>query len=184
MHIPALPPYQLQHAWQCAARCDAVVTPQDGSAAYSYERHGPGAVAMAKYDNGAGAHIVAFFGPDGRTVLKGFDHESAVSPHAREEYAVWPGLYEGMPPDLLRLIHGEAVEPEHVTFCCWSVDGLSWQTGNAHIPADIDDGSGWLLRMVQMNAQEFIAWATSYYGDHFRRIGERGVLAEFGRDRT
>ena len=181
MNLPALSPDQLQHAWQCAARCDAAVTSEDWLRAFRHEADWAHGVAMARYDNGAGDHVVGFFGADGKVVLKGFDHESAVSPHARDEYGIWPGLYDGLPPELWRWLQDETVEHEHVTFCCWSVDGLSWQTGHAVIPDDIDDGSSWLLGMVQMDAEAFIDWGKSYYEESFERIGESGVRAEFNK---
>ncbi len=134
---------------------------------------------MAKYDNGAGDHVIALFSVDGKVVLKGFDHESEVSPYARDEYGIWPGIYEGMPQEFLRLIQDEAIESELVTFCCWSTDGKSWETGTALLPVGIDDGSDWLLDMVQMDAEEFIEWAKSYYEDNFERIGEDGIFKEF-----
>ena len=179
MKLPTLSPAQLQHAWQCAARCDAALTSEDWLRAFRHEPDWADGVEMARYDNGAGDHIVGFFGADGKVVLKGFDHESPVSPHAREEYGVWPGLYDGLPPELWRWLQDEAVEHEHVTFCCWSVDGLSWQSGNAVIPDDIDDGAAWLLDMVQMDAQAFIEWGKTYYEDSFERLGESGVRAAF-----
>ncbi len=134
---------------------------------------------MAKYDNGGGDHVFVFFTSDGKTLIKGFDHESEVSPHAREEYGVWPGIYDGLPSDLESLVQNEAIEHEDVTFCVWSLDGETWETGNAMIPEGINDGSSWLLSMVQMNATEFIEWAKSYYEDSFEIIGEEGVFKEF-----
>lgn len=181
MKLPTLSPSPLQRAWQCAARCDAKLTSEDWLRAFWYEPDWLDGIAMAKYDNGAGDHVFGFFGAGGKTVLKGFDHESGVSPHAREEYGIWPGLYDGLPPELWRWLQDEAVEHEHVTFCCWSVDGLSWQTGHPVIPDDIDDGSSWLLGMVQMDAEAFIDSGKSYYGESFERIGESGVRAEFNK---
>jgi hypothetical protein len=138
---------------------------------------------MAKYDNGSGDHVFAFFTDEGHVIVKGFDHESSVSPHAREVYETWPGIYDGVPPNLLQLIEDESVEYDDVTFCCWSADGRTWESGSAVIPDDIDDGSGWLLPMTQMNAEEFIEWGRSYYGEEFGRIGVNGVEIEF-RDAT
>lgn len=181
MKPPTLSPSRLQRVLQCAARCDATLTSDDWLRAFWYEPDWLDGIAMAKYDNGAGDHVVGFFGADGKTVLKGFDHESGVSPHAREEYGVWPGLYDGLPPELWRWLQDEAAEHEHVTFCCWSVDGLAWQSGNAVLPDEIDDGSAWLLGMVQMDAQAFSEWGKSYYEDSFERLGESGVRAAFSK---
>jgi hypothetical protein len=179
MNVPQIPPDQLQRAWQCAAICDAAITSEDWVRVFWYEPNWADGIAMAKYDNGAGDSVVAFFTVDGNTVIKGFDHESEVSPYAREEYEAWPGIYDGMPSNLWDPMSDEAAEYEHVTFCCWSIDGESWKTGSAIIPDDIDDGSEWLLEMIQMNAEQFIDWAKSYYEKDFDRIGESGILTVF-----
>lgn len=179
MNVPRISPDQLQKAWRCAAECDSSITSKDWLRAFWYEPNWTEGVAMAKYDNGAGDNVVAFFKEDGRTVIKGFDHESEVSPHAREEYGIWPGIYDAMPSNLLSLVSDEAAEYEDVTFCCWSEDGKSWKTGKTVIPEDIDDGSAWLLDMIQMNAEQFIEWARSYYEKDFERIGEYGILTVF-----
>jgi hypothetical protein len=183
MRIPNLIPSRLQSALQSAARCDAAITSEEWLRAFWYEENWADEVVMAKYDNGGGDHVIAFFTMDGKTVIKGFDHESEVSPHAREEYAIWPGIYDGMPPELLKLVQDETAEYEHVTFCCWSVDGKTWKTGTALIPADIDDGSDWFLSMVQMNAEEFIEWAKDYYDEQLT-CWEKAVSSQHSKMET
>lgn len=182
MNTPTLSPDQVQRAMHAAARCDATVTAQDWLRAHRYHENWSGGMSMAQYDNGAGDHVIAFFAPDGRALIKGFDHESEVSPHAREQYAIWPGIYDGVPSEFLSLLQDEAAEYDHVTFCCWSEDGQTWKTGSALIPEEMDDGSDWLLDMVQMDADAFIDWATYYYGANFDLIGADGVVAAFGLD--
>ncbi len=179
MDTPKLSPPQLRQALQSAAKCDATVTSKDWLRAFWYEENWSDGVIMAKYDNGGGDHVFVFFTSDGKTLIKGFDHESEVSPHAQAEYGIWPGIYDGLPSDLDKLVKNEAVEYEDVTFCCWSVDGQTWQSGSAVIPHGIDDGSSWLLDMVQMTAEEFIEWGKSYYEDNFEIIGEAGVSEQF-----
>lgn len=179
MKIPTLPPVQLQAAMQSAARCDMLLASEEWLRCFSYDANWADGIAMAKFDNGGGDHVFAFFAADGRVIIKGFDHESEVSPHAREEYGVWPGIYSGMPAELTRVLQDEAVEHEDVTFCCWSEDGVSWTTGNAQIPEGMDDGAEWLLDMVQMDASDFIDWAKSYYEDEFDTVGEEALFAEF-----
>lgn len=179
MTMPTLPPRLLQHAWRCAAACDTLAAAENGSTTFSYDPDWLPGIAMARYDNGAGDHLVGLFTSDGQAVLKGFDHESELSPHARDEYAPWPGIHDGLPQDMLALLQDEALEHEDVTFCCWSLDGHSWNTGTAQIPEQMDDGSGWLLPMVQMDAPAFIGWAKDYYGDDFSRMGESAIIAAF-----
>jgi len=179
MNTPRFSPARLRHVLQCAARCDAIVTSKDWLRAFWYHENRADGIAMAKYDNGGGDHVIALFTSDEKVLIKGFDHESDASPHAREEYGIWPGLYDGMPPGLSELLRDEAVEHEDVTFACWSTDGASWETGTAVIPGDIDDGSAWLLDMVQMNAEDFAGWAKDYYGDEFDLLGEARIRAIF-----
>ena len=179
MIVPRISPDQLRQAWRCAAECDSWITCEDWLRVFWYEPNWADGIAMAKYDNGAGDNVIAFFSIDGKAVVKGFDHESEVSPHARKVYGVWPSIYDGMPSELLALVSDEAAEYEDVTFCCWSEDGKSWKSGNAVIPENIDDGSAWLLDMIQMNATQFIEWAKSYYEKDFERIGENGILTVF-----
>ncbi|NHZ43918.1 hypothetical protein [Massilia aquatica] len=180
MNTPKLSPAQLQHAMQCAAVCDAAVTSEEWLRAFWYHENGSGGMSMGKYDNGAGDHVIAFFTPDGKALIKGFDHESEVSAHAREEFGIWPGIYDGIPCGFLSPLQDEAAEYDHVTFCCWCEDGQTWKTGIALIPDEMDDGSDWLLGVVQMNADEFIEWGKSYYEATFDLIGEDGVFAAFG----
>jgi hypothetical protein len=179
MKMPGLSPARLRHALQCAAKCDAIAMSEDWSRTFWYHENWADGIAMAKYDNGGGDHVIVLFTSDGKALIKGFDHESEASPYAREAYATWPGMYDGMPPAFSALLRDEAVEHVDATFCCWSADGETWQTGTAVIPDDIDDGSTWLLDMVQMNAEDFIGWAKDYYGDEFDVLGESRVVAIF-----
>jgi hypothetical protein len=179
MSVPQMSPNQLQRAFQRAAQCDESISSEDWLRAFRYEPAWANGIAMGKYDNGAGDNVIAFFGADGKTVVKGFDHESEVSPHARDEYGIWPSIYEGIPADILQFIRDEAAEYEDVTFCYWSVDGKSWQSGSAVIAEGVDDGSAWLLEMIQMDADQFVEWAKSYYEEDFDRLGESGVRTIF-----
>lgn len=104
MTTPIRSAAQIQRAMQCAARCDATVTSEDWLRAFWYHEHWADGISMARYDNGAGDHVVAFFAADGRALIKGFDHESEVSPHAREEYGIWPGIYDGVPSEDCRQV--------------------------------------------------------------------------------
>ncbi|WP_255374236.1 hypothetical protein [Cohnella sp. OV330] len=66
-------------------------------------------VSMAKIDNGAGDHLIILFSPEG-TIIKGFDHESELSPYAQDEHQVWQGIYDEVPKELLSLLEDDAIE--------------------------------------------------------------------------
>lgn len=117
---------------------------------------------MVKIDNGAGDHLYILFHEAG-AVMKGFDHESALSPYANEEETVAPGIYEDVPGELLALL-GEETEREDVTFCLWRTStDTSWKKGNVEIPEDEDDGEGFLLGFIFGDAGVWLEWARDYY---------------------
>lgn len=68
--------------------------------------------AWGSVDNGAGDHLHALFTNTG-TLLKGVDHESPLSPHNREDDATYPGMYDEVPEDFIRLLdqHEETLKP-------------------------------------------------------------------------
>ncbi|ATF13729.1 hypothetical protein HPY27_05320 [Brevibacillus sp. HB1.1] len=118
---------------------------------------------FASINNGAGDDLYILFTPEG-VIVKGFDHESEMSPHAREEYEVWPGIYEQVPPALLHRLDDEALTKEDVTFCLWreSTDHV-WKTGDVHNPQGLDDGSDFLLGMIYDIPEDYVEWAEAYY---------------------
>jgi hypothetical protein len=103
---------------------------------------------VARANSATGDGWLIWFAPQG-VVIRGFDHESPVSPWARDPVAPWPGLFDGL-PDKLR--HGPRLEVgwvESVTFCLWwDVADPGWRAGVVAQPdaEDADpDGSGSLL---------------------------------------
>lgn len=120
-------------------------------------------VDQAEIDNGSGDNMFIFFSNKG-CVIKGFDHESEVSPHARDEFKVWDGMYEGLPSHLEHLLDDVSVEKEDVTFCIWKENEASnWNKGNVTFKNGEDDGSGFLLGTIYSNSKEFKEWADDYF---------------------
>lgn len=120
------------------------------------------ATDLVKIDNGAGDHMYILFHEEG-AVMKGFDHESALSPYANEEETVAPGIYEDVPGELLALL-GEETEREDVTFCLWRIStDTAWKKGDVTIPEDEDDGEGFLLGFIFGDADSWLEWAKDYY---------------------
>ncbi|MFC7681729.1 hypothetical protein [Paenibacillus sp. GCM10028914] len=120
-------------------------------------------ISMAKIDNGAGDHLFILFAPEG-TIIKGFDHESELSPYARDEHEIWPGIYEGVPKVLFSLLEDEAIESEDVTFCIWRENcDLEWQKGKVEIPEGEEDGSGFLLGTIFQTPEDFVEFVIDYF---------------------
>ncbi|MNI41598.1 hypothetical protein D3C73_958550 [compost metagenome] len=120
-------------------------------------------ISMAQIDNGSGDHLFILFAPQG-TIIKGFDHESELSPYARDEHEIWPGIYEGVPKILFSLLEDEAIENEDVTFCIWrEISDLEWQKGKVEIPVGENDGSEFLLGTIFQTPEAFVEFAKGYF---------------------
>ncbi len=120
-------------------------------------------VDLAKIDNGSGDNLLIFFTDKG-CLIKGFAHESEVSPYAQGEFKLWDGMYHGLPSHFEELLDDESIEKDDVTFCLWRTfeDGR-WNKGDIKFEHGEDDGSGFLLETIFSNATSFGEWATDYF---------------------
>lgn len=157
----------LKNSMRAAASLDEMICKEEWLRCFEYNASWQHGVEMAKYSNGGGDHFFIFFWNDS-AILKGFDHESEVSPYAQEEITIWPGVYQDVPTDLFKLIKDESVEPEDVTFCFWRLNGdSSWKQGTVKYTNNEDDGSDWLLNVIPFTPEEYIVYASDYFEDDF-----------------
>ncbi|MGY8767800.1 MAG: hypothetical protein ACKVH8_05115 [Pirellulales bacterium] len=134
-----------------------------------YPDRGKG-VQVATYETGGGDDMVVIF-KGNSVIIKGFDHESDVSPYGREDHSPWPGMYEGAPKSLLKELADEAFQKEDVTFCFWrETEQGDWQQGPVVFENDEDDGSNGLLETLLQSPEEYIEWGEEYYGDEFSEM--------------
>ncbi|WP_248925844.1 hypothetical protein [Paenibacillus hamazuiensis] len=120
-------------------------------------------VCMAKINNGAGDHVIILFSAEG-TIIKGFDHESILSPYAQDEHKVWPGIYDNVPIEILPLLEHEGIEKEAVTFCIWRKNSdSSWQQGKVKMPRGANDGSDFLIGAIYQTPEDFVQFAKDYF---------------------
>ncbi|MGL4695430.1 hypothetical protein [Enterococcus larvae] len=119
-------------------------------------------LSFGKIDNGSGDELVAVFGPED-CIVKGFDHESALSPYAQEEYKIYAGIYDQTPKNLLERLTDPAIEYEHVTFCFWQEAREEWKKGATVIPEGADDGEEFLTGYFHTTVMEHSAWIEDYY---------------------
>ena len=122
---------------------------------------------MASMRNGSGDDWSVTFTAAG-AYLRGFDHESPLSPWARTPPSPWPGLLEPLPAELAGLAHDEAWQLDGVTtvtVSLWRLAGESqWNVARPHgSAADLDDGSDWLFERVDGQASTYAAFAEEYY---------------------
>lgn len=81
------------------------------------------------------------YAPGDRALVWAFDHESPFSPWAHDPpLDAWPGMFDGMPDDLVALLDSEHDEMrKSITCCFWYVDG-AWHAGSPEIP---DSAARW-----------------------------------------
>ncbi|MBP1996385.1 hypothetical protein [Paenibacillus eucommiae] len=156
-------PQILREKMIAMAALDLILCPEDWLRYHLFYPEWSAHVSLGKVDNGSGDHMFVAFTPDG-CIVKGFDHESALSPHAGDTYEVWPGIYEDAPAALLAYLDDEAIEKDDVTFCIWREAGdTAWRKGEVHIPEGESDGSSFLLGTIYENAEDYVEWAEDYF---------------------
>ncbi|WP_339315350.1 hypothetical protein [Paenibacillus sp. FSL R10-2734] len=162
--IDVLPePKALKENMKTLAALNIICCPEEWLRYHSYIPESDDNISIASIDNGSGDHLFIIFAPQG-TIIKGFDHESEVSPYVLDEHEVWPGIYEEVPASLLSLLEDDAIAKEDVTFCLWRENNdLIWQKGEVEIPAGAEDGSDFLLGTIFRTAEDFVEFAEGYF---------------------
>ena len=142
---------------------DIIFSEEEWLRVYKWNCEWNGNNSLAIVDNGAGDTMHIIFSSEG-CIIKGFDHESELSPHAQEEFEVWKGIYENVPKVLLDFLDDEAIEKDDVTFCIWQEKNQNqWQKGKVEIPEGCDDGSDYMISRIY-SLEDYIDWAKNYWG--------------------
>lgn len=166
-------------ALKASATLDIEVCDEEFLRCFTYTENWAPGFDVATYENGGGDDIIFVIQGDS-ILIKGFDHESEVSPHAQDEYGVWPGMYEGAPHELLSVLDDDTFEVEDVTFCYWRLENeISWSRGSVTFENNEDDGSGWLLSAITITPKKFIEYIESYYEGNYTRVTPERVHEVF-----
>jgi hypothetical protein len=180
----------LQALMQSLAMLDAILSPEWEYRYYSFDAHWDAGEAMASMRDGSGDEMFALFNSAG-AIVKGFAHESPMSPYIKNPPTVWPGVLDGVPAAFADFLNEPAFSMSDTTFCIWrTYDGSAWQLGDIEFPEKEDpDGSEDLLAMLDGNPQTYQTWAEYYYErpvslSAITRIYEHhplteGLIAEF-----
>ena len=119
---------------------------------------------MASMRDGSGDEYFILFNSRG-VIMKGFAHESSMSPWATESEKVWPGVLDEVPSEFQEFLTEPAFSMGDTTFCIWQrkVD-RSWQVGQIDYPEEEDpDGSEDLLFILDGAPTTYREFAEQYY---------------------
>ncbi|MFE9373738.1 hypothetical protein ACFYM2_28745 [Streptomyces sp. NPDC006711] len=166
-------PVELRAHMRALAALDAAVSDHPQSCCYTFTAWGPGQEA-ALMESGSGNDFSIHFTPAG-VLIRGFDHESRMSPYATDDERVWPGVIDEVPAALRPLLYDPAfydagIDAPSVTVCIWREPGdTAWRTGSAiAFPPDTPDpdGSGYLFHLLADRSPEA---ARAHFEDYYER---------------
>ncbi|MDJ0466394.1 hypothetical protein [Streptomyces sp. H27-C3] len=171
-HLPD--PAELRSHLRALAVLDAAIGGDPQFCCYGFDTAwGPGEEA-ALMDNGSGDDFSVLFTPAGM-LIRGFGHESEMSPYGTDDEQVWPGVVDEVPAALSPLLdepafHDEDIDAPRVTACLWRETGdTAWRTGSAIAfpPGSEDpDGSGFLFRLLADRSPETVQ---AHFEDYYER---------------
>lgn len=154
----------LRKRLQQMAALDAVFTIGFGAADYQFHPHWGKSQQLGSYKNGSGDELFAHFLPAG-CFLKGFAHESVMSPYKKKPPALWPGLLSSVPKDFNISLKEPAFDVAATTFAIWRrANDHDWHVDAIEFPPDdYGDGSGDLLAQLVMSASDYAEWLAENY---------------------
>jgi hypothetical protein len=149
---------------QSLAVLDAILSSAWEYRYYSFNAHWAADRSVASMRDGSGDEMFAIFAPAG-AIVKGFAHESPMSPHSKNPPTVWPGVLDAVPSVLAGLLADPAFSTLDATFCIRRTrDSAAWQRGTIEFPEGKDpDGSEDLLAILDGNPRTYQAWAECYF---------------------
>jgi hypothetical protein len=119
---------------------------------------------MASMRDGSGDEYFILFNPHG-VIVKGFAHESPMSPYATESGKPWAGVLDDAPDEFKNFLSEPAFSIGDTTFCIWRrYTDSSWQVGSIDYPEGGDpDGSEDLLSILDGQPSAYKEFAEYYY---------------------
>lgn len=154
----------LKKLCQSLAVLDAIMSPEWEYRYYSFNSKWAEGEMMASMRNGSGDEYFILFDSQG-AIIKGFAHESSMSPWASDSEQVWPGVLDQVPAEFEEFLSEPAFSMNETTFCIWrrNVDP-SWQTGQIEYPDEGDpDGSDDLLFILDGDPKTYQEFGEQYY---------------------
>lgn len=155
----------VRHWARSLAAVEAVVCPESADRCFSFDAAWADDEQMASMRNGSGDGWSIVFTPAG-AYLRGFDHESPLSPYRQRPLRVVPGLLEPVPAALREAAQDPAWQTEGMpatTVSLWRLDGDDrWSHGVAQGTGNVPDGAS-LFDGLDGEASTYAAFVADHY---------------------
>ena len=164
-NLSALPDIdRLKALLQSLAVLDVIMSPEWEYRYYSFNSAWSRDGQVGSMRNGSGDGFFALFNQAG-CFIKGFAHESPMTPYRTQPPKIWPGLLDGVPDEFSSAVTEPAFSMNDITFCIWCrYSDLSWAYGPVSFPGGEDpDGSGFLLSTLDADPDSYRQFAEEYY---------------------
>ncbi|MEA5362279.1 hypothetical protein VA596_22270 [Amycolatopsis sp., V23-08] len=164
--LPAIP--DLRALCRALAALDVLLSPDSDDRYHLYDTAWAPGEELASMRDGAGNEYSVVFTAAG-AYIRGFDHESPMSPYATNDEEPWPGVLDDVPDVFRKCVAEPAFSDEYgtpyVTVCLWREHSdTAWRHGTIAFPGKGDDGADWLFALLTERTPEaFREWAQDYY---------------------
>ncbi len=165
-HLQNIPDVaRLKKLAQSLAMLDAIIEPEWAMRYYSFDAFWAKGQQTAFMRDGSGDDYAILFDDDGKTLIKGFAHECAMSPYRCTPKTLWPGVMDDVPLAFDGFFSTSAFASYDTTFCLWHTpEDEVWQRGAIEFPDGEDpDGSAALLAVLDGKPETYRRWAQEYY---------------------
>jgi hypothetical protein len=112
----------LRRLMQSLAVLDAILMPEWQYRLFSFNSRWSKGEQMGSMRDGQGDDLFAHFTKAG-CFLKGFAHESPMTPYREQPKRVWPGVLDSVPKTFAKSLAEPAFSMEDTTFCIWRLNG-------------------------------------------------------------
>ena len=153
---------ELKLLTQSLAMLDAIMTEDWQYRYFSFEANWAEGINLFTLRTGTGDDMYIVFMATG-TIIKGFAHESSISPYQFNPKRVRLGMFDGLPKIFLPIKSEPSLAFDDTTFCLWRTENNSeWQYG--YIPEIEDiDGSKDLMRILDGKPSTYRQFALVYF---------------------
>jgi hypothetical protein len=155
---------ELAELMQSLAMLDAVLETTWSARRHHFNHRWAVGAQLGSINTVEGDSVYGVFTTDG-ALLKGFDHESPMSPWHNANEGVWPGVLGNLPPLFRDILLDPSLSFFQTTFCLWQFRGEGgWKRGKIRFPTGLDpDGSERLIEVLDGNPATYKRWAERYF---------------------